>query len=203
MEHVTAPLSLKRLLRDLKDRTKLSFEEIGEAAGVKDVKKGQAVYTALNRNENISFTLADWVLNNTFGGTTPLERAFNALGVIGLNEFQFGLIKGVIEQMLLITPSTVQPVAPVIAPEESSKQSDPHSELESLRTHAARLATRFLAEDPVQEILLKFCTDSAVPTALPTLDTQLGIAALRPALPSNGNKRALPAKRARNTVSKS
>ncbi len=93
MATVTKTLSLRAMLKNLKEQRGLSFEEIGALADVEDVKKGNAVWAAAATNKNISFRLADWVLNEFYGNADPLEAAMRNLALAGLPVEQIQTIK--------------------------------------------------------------------------------------------------------------
>lgn len=99
----------------------MSYEAIGIAAGVDDKAVGNAVYNAMTpRQLNISYKLADYVLNQTFNVTRPRERVFNALDQLGLPREATVPLKGVIDQFIAMNERTQpapEPERPVFAPQ--------------------------------------------------------------------------------------
>ena len=145
-------ISLKELLKQHKARSKMTWDEIGVAADVPDVKKGQGVYfAATDACQNINYRLADYVLNQTFGAVRPRERVFTALDMLGLPREQTLPLKGIIDQFIAANERTAPPVA------EPAQSSAPHAlakELEQARDELARARNLLLGEDPARPALL-------------------------------------------------
>jgi len=75
-------VGLRELLRRAKG-TK-TFAEVAEEAKLPGKAAGQAVSDALNRNDGISYVLADYVLRQTICTKDPMERAIAALSEAGI-----------------------------------------------------------------------------------------------------------------------
>lgn len=112
MSNVTG--SLRKLLEGI--RRKKSLIDIATEAGVDAKFPAQAVSDALNRNDTISYTLADYVLSQTLLAGDPIERAMSTLEGSGLNKDELELVRNMIAHLRAHDRSATPPnVAEVTA----------------------------------------------------------------------------------------
>lgn len=90
-------VGLRELLRSVK--AKKTFAEIATEAKLPGKAAGQTVNDALNRNDGLSYLLADYVLRQTICAGDPIERAMAALAEAGIPAEQLPGLRSVIDSI--------------------------------------------------------------------------------------------------------